>query len=97
VLKLLLTLAVIVAVWYAFKSQKRANQRSATKLGRAVDAARQAMAESARAREDGARDVGGTAAGGSKPGSSSPPVDLHPCPKCGAYVAVGTACSCSQV
>ena len=32
-----------------------------------------------------------------KPKSRQPVVqDLVPCPKCGAYVAAGTACSCEK-
>ncbi len=89
-LKLLLTIAVIAAAWYFFKSRKRITREKATKFGRALEAARDAMADSARA-----RNAGDTASETPKSGSQVA-VDLKPCPKCGAYVAEGTTCSCTK-
>jgi hypothetical protein len=44
--------------------------------------------------------MSGSSGGGSAPppGRTGPPVvrDLVPCPRCGAYVAAGIACSCEK-
>jgi len=88
VLKLLLTIAVVVAAWYIFKSRKRITRERATKFGRALEAARDAMADSARARDAGEKPPEAPKSG------EADPVDLHRCPKCGAYVAEGVTCSC---
>ena len=80
ILKILFTLAVIVVVYLGFKYRWRL-----TDMGRAM------------ARMSGA--PGGNPGGSAPPhGRASPPVvrDLVPCPRCGAYVAAGSACSCEK-
>jgi hypothetical protein len=87
VFKILFTAAVVAVVWFAFKGRSRITDRTANRAGRAFGAARRAMAESAKSRKEP------SAAEASK---DLVAVELKPCPRCGTYIAVGTACTCGK-
>lgn len=82
--KLVFTVLVIYAVWFIFKYRARiaAAHRSVM-----ADKAKEQNSAQARADADAAT---------RKPGTPLAQ-DLVPCPKCGAYIAAGTACSCEKV
>ncbi len=87
-LKLLFTIAVVVAVWFVLKGRSRTTDGTAHRLGKAFGAARRAFDESAQARHE------------PKPVAepepkTGVPVELKPCPRCGTYIAEGQKCSCT--
>ncbi len=82
-LKLLLTIGLIYAVWFAFKNRTRIAAAHKTVVD---DKAR----EAAQARTQAAAEAA------ARPPGMPVAQDLLPCPKCGAYIAVGTTCSCQK-
>jgi hypothetical protein len=92
-MKLLLTAGVIVAVWLLFfKRRQPAVGNGFVRWGGALGKAVRAMADSAHARKETQK--AGAPAPESRQGIPAT-VDLKPCPKCGAYVADGTAHACT--
>lgn len=81
VLKILFTVAVIVVIYLGFKYRWRL-----TDMGRAL------------ARKGDGDSGGGGRRAPRRAASPPPPAiqDLVPCPRCGAYVAAGAACSCGK-
>jgi len=106
VLKILFTVAVIAGVWYLFKDRDGGAAKSSGnsfgggigRFGRALSAAGRAMADSAKDRQAGpGRPVERepAAARAEPPVAQGQALELRPCPRCGTYVAVGTACTCA--
>ncbi|TAL01397.1 MAG: hypothetical protein EPO08_10380 [Rhodospirillaceae bacterium] len=96
-LKLLFTVAVVAGVWFLFKDRRGDTPntfgRTLGRFGRALDAARQAMAASAQDRQTPSEKPASRA---ETPVPRGQAVELRPCPRCGTYVAVGTACVCTR-
>jgi hypothetical protein len=84
VFKVLFTAAVVAVAWFAFKGRRRVTDGTAYRFGRAFRAARRAMDESAKSRKT------------AEEPKSSVPIELKPCPRCGTYIAAGTACTCTK-
>jgi hypothetical protein len=84
--KLLLTIAVIVAAWFVLKRDRQALTGKISRFMRAATSGWQAMNDSVQARKPGppARK------------DAAQPLDLEPCGRCGAYKVVGSACSCTK-
>ena len=83
--KILFTALVVVVVWWMFKTiQRRHSQMTGTPRESVSERAARSVRDAVRATME-KRGEGG---------SSGPVEDLEPCPKCGAYVAKGTKCSC---
>ena len=78
--KIIFTIGIVYVIWWAFKFRTRI-------------AAAYKEVQDEKAREQGATMNAETG----KPKAGAPVVqDLLPCPKCGAYVAAGSACSCER-
>ena len=89
--KVLFTVGVVAGVWFLLKDRNKPAVTVFGRFGRALGAAYQAMSASARERQG---DVDPVSDGQAAPKGQA--VELRPCPRCGAYVAVGTACTCTS-
>lgn len=84
--KLIFTLGAIYVVWFAFKYRAR--------IAAAHKSVMEEKAASAARANAAARAAAASAA--TRPPGTPIAQDLLPCPKCGAYIAAGAACSCQK-
>lgn len=88
--KLMVLVAIIGAVWYAFKFVGRLQETREAQRKAGAAAARRSGGLGDTIREWAARQKGGGAA------DAGQAEDMAPCPKCGAYVAARGATSCGR-